>query len=242
MLMSQVDTLVTENTKKEELSFFTSVFTAGTAPIQESQTLEIRKSLKKRSLLINCRGSVKFCSVICTTYLKLVEECNINNFANLYHSSVTLPCETASIYNLSFENLVRYRDALPSMSHGSSGIHSTVGASSLPISQHQWVHNHVFGMYLCFHAALKYALYTHLCSQSSLHFGSPLQRTGLKMQHSRGSYTSPFGLSAFLVRAKPSEVHTQLNLSSNLSLSSPTALLIRTVSASYSQKYCALLN
>lgn len=56
MKKSEVGALVMENTEKEELAVFASVFTSGTA-YQEPQTTEIRKSLKKRSLLISCRGS-----------------------------------------------------------------------------------------------------------------------------------------------------------------------------------------
>lgn len=51
MKKSDVGVLVMENTEEE-----LAVFTSGTA-YQEPQTTEIRKSLKKRSLLISCRGS-----------------------------------------------------------------------------------------------------------------------------------------------------------------------------------------
>lgn len=48
MKKSEVGALVMENTEKEELAVFASVFTSGTA-YQEPQTTEIRKPEEKKS-------------------------------------------------------------------------------------------------------------------------------------------------------------------------------------------------
>lgn len=60
--------------------------------------------------------------------------------------------ETVSIYSLSFEDIVRYRNAHSIMSQGSSGIGIKAGASPHPWCH--WVHHCVLGINLHFHTAL----------------------------------------------------------------------------------------
>lgn len=67
MKKSEVGALVMENTEKEELAVFASVFTSGTA-YQEPQITEIRAWRKEVFSLAAEDLQVKFCSVIYTIY------------------------------------------------------------------------------------------------------------------------------------------------------------------------------